>query len=76
MMRVFYPELLAGTLHEERALDLASRTYEFGEFLVDRLRTETGIDFGGLTAFSPVGEDGRPDIVLPPPQPDAALADD
>lgn len=46
------------------------------EFLVDRLRTETGIDFGGLTAFSPVGEDGRPDIVLPPPQPDAALADD
>ena len=33
-------------------------------------------DFGGLTAFSPVGEDGRPDIVLPPPQPDAALADD
>ena len=46
MMRVFYPELLAGTLHEERALDLASRTYEFGEFLVDRLGvTDVGARF-------------------------------
>ncbi len=37
MMRVFYPQLLAGTDHEEAAVDLATRTYEFGEFLVDRL---------------------------------------
>jgi len=40
MMRVFYPQVLAGTDHEAAALDLAARTFEFGEFLVDRL----GID--------------------------------
>ena len=37
MMRVFYPQLLAGTVHEAAALDLAARTFEFGQFLVDRL---------------------------------------
>ncbi|MBM3954106.1 MAG: (Fe-S)-binding protein [Planctomycetes bacterium] len=37
MMRVFYPQLLAGTPHEAAALDLAARTFELGEFLVDRL---------------------------------------
>jgi L-lactate dehydrogenase complex protein LldE len=37
MMRVFYPQLLAGTPHEAAALDLAARTFEFGEFLVERL---------------------------------------
>lgn len=40
MMRVFYPQLLAGTGHEAAAVDLATRTYEFGQFLVERL----GID--------------------------------
>jgi L-lactate dehydrogenase complex protein LldE len=46
MMRVFYPELLAGTPHEQRALDLAARTFEFGEFLVDRLGvTDVGARF-------------------------------
>ncbi|MFM8284390.1 MAG: (Fe-S)-binding protein [Planctomycetaceae bacterium] len=40
MMRVFYPQVLAGTPHEAAALDLATRVWEFGEFLVDRL----GID--------------------------------
>ena len=34
MMRVFYPQLLADRSHETRALDLAARTFEFGEFLV------------------------------------------
>jgi L-lactate dehydrogenase complex protein LldE len=37
MMRVFYPELLEGTPHETAALDLAARTFEFGEFLVKKL---------------------------------------
>jgi len=37
MMRVFYPQLLVGTPHETAALDLAARTFEFGEFLVEKL---------------------------------------
>ena len=37
MMRVFYPQLLKDTPHETAALDLAGRTWEFGEFLVDKL---------------------------------------
>jgi L-lactate dehydrogenase complex protein LldE len=46
MMRVFYPELLAGTRHETAALDLASRTFEFGEFLVKKLGvTDVGARF-------------------------------
>ena len=46
MMRVFYPQLLAGTPHETAALDLAARTFEFGEFLVDRLGvTDVGARF-------------------------------
>jgi L-lactate dehydrogenase complex protein LldE len=46
MMRVFYPELLAGTPHEAAALDLASRTFEFGEFLVKKLGvTDVGARF-------------------------------
>jgi L-lactate dehydrogenase complex protein LldE len=46
MMRVFYPQLLAGTPHETAALDLASRTFEFGEFLVDKLGvTDVGARF-------------------------------
>ena len=46
MMRVFYPELLAGTPHETAALDLAARTFEFGEFLVKKLGvTDVGAHF-------------------------------
>lgn len=46
MMRVFYPELMEGTPHESAALDLASRTYEFGEFLVRKLGvTDVGARF-------------------------------
>jgi L-lactate dehydrogenase complex protein LldE len=46
MMRVFYPELLKDTPHESRALDLAARTFEFGEFLVDKLGvTDVGARF-------------------------------
>ena len=46
MMRVFYPQLLKDTPHETAALDLAGRTWEFGEFLVDRLGvTDVGAHF-------------------------------
>jgi L-lactate dehydrogenase complex protein LldE len=46
MMRVFYPQLFAGMPEETRALDLASRTFEFGEFLVDKLGvTDVGARF-------------------------------
>jgi L-lactate dehydrogenase complex protein LldE len=46
MMRVFYPQLLADTPHETAALDLASRTFEFGEFLVNKLGvTDVGARF-------------------------------
>jgi L-lactate dehydrogenase complex protein LldE len=46
MMRVFYPELMQGTPHEAAALDLAARTFEFGEFLVRRLGvTDVGARF-------------------------------
>ena len=31
MLRVFYPQLLAGTPDETAALDLAAKTFEFGE---------------------------------------------
>jgi len=46
MMRVFYPRLLEGTPHEPRALDLAGRTFEFGEFVVEKLGiTDVGAHF-------------------------------
>jgi L-lactate dehydrogenase complex protein LldE len=46
MMRVFYPQLLEGTPHETAALDLAARTFEFGEFLVKKLGvTDVGARF-------------------------------
>ena len=46
MMRVFYPELLKDTPHETAALDLAARTFEFGEFLVKKLGvTDVGARF-------------------------------
>ena len=46
MMRVLYPQLLKDTPHETAALDLAGRTWEFGEFLVDKLGvTDVGAHF-------------------------------
>ena len=46
MMRVFYPQLFEGTPYETRALDLAARTFEFGEFLVEKLHvTDVGAWF-------------------------------
>jgi L-lactate dehydrogenase complex protein LldE len=37
MMRVFYPEIFKGSDREKAALALAQRTYEFSQFVVDRL---------------------------------------
>lgn len=37
MIKVFNPELFAGTPHEEDALSLSRRTWEFSSFLVDHL---------------------------------------
>ncbi len=37
MVRTHYPHLFEGTKHERRALDLAARTFELSEFLVDVL---------------------------------------
>jgi L-lactate dehydrogenase complex protein LldE len=43
---VFYPQLLKDTPHETAALDLAGRTWEFGEFLVEKLGvTDVGAKF-------------------------------
>jgi len=40
MVRVYYPRLFHGRPEEERARDLAARTYELTEFLVDVLGAE------------------------------------
>jgi L-lactate dehydrogenase complex protein LldE len=46
MLRVFYPQLMAGTPQEGAAVDLAARVFEFGEFLVERLGvTDVGARF-------------------------------
>jgi L-lactate dehydrogenase complex protein LldE len=46
MMRVYYPQLFAGTPEETAALDLAGRTFEFSEFLVTKLGvTDVGARF-------------------------------
>jgi L-lactate dehydrogenase complex protein LldE len=37
MMKVFYPELFAGTPHEALARRVAGRCFEFSQFLVDQL---------------------------------------
>ena len=39
MIKHHWPELLKGTEHETAALELAERTYELGEYLIDRLDT-------------------------------------
>jgi L-lactate dehydrogenase complex protein LldE len=40
MVRTYFPRLFRGTPDEERATDLASRTFELSEFLVDVLAVE------------------------------------
>jgi L-lactate dehydrogenase complex protein LldE len=52
MIRVFYPRLCQGHPEQDAALALASRTYEFSEFLVDRLGvTDLGSQFPAKVTF-------------------------
>ncbi|MFO0948143.1 MAG: (Fe-S)-binding protein [Planctomycetota bacterium] len=48
MQRVFYPTLLKGTPHEQAGADLAAKSFELSEFLVDKLGvTDVGARFCG-----------------------------
>ena len=48
MIKVFYPQLFAGTPQEAAAQALADKTFEFSQFLVDRLGiTDVGATFQG-----------------------------
>lgn len=52
MMRNFYPQLFAGTSREPQAAALAQKTWEFSEFLVDRLGVaDVGSTFAGRVTF-------------------------
>jgi L-lactate dehydrogenase complex protein LldE len=52
MLKVFYPELFAGTPQEAVARALAPRCYEFSQFLVDRLGvTDLGAVFKARVTF-------------------------
>jgi L-lactate dehydrogenase complex protein LldE len=52
MMKRFYPELLRGTAYEAEADDLAARTFEFSEFLVNRLGvTDVGAKFAKKVTY-------------------------
>lgn len=52
MLKVFYPELFAGTPQAEAAKSLARRTYEFSDFLVNRLGvTDLGSRFPAKVTF-------------------------
>ena len=52
MLKVFYPELFAGTPDEGRARALSARCYEFSSFLVDRLGvTQLGARFPHRVTF-------------------------
>lgn len=52
MLRRFYSELLAGTDREEAARELATRVFEFSEFLVDRLQVaDLGARFPARVTF-------------------------
>ena len=55
MIRVFYRELFAGSRQEETVKQLALRTYEFSEFLVDKLGV---IDLGSRFQASATFHDG------------------
>lgn len=52
MLKVFYPDLFAGTPHAEAAKTLASKCYEFSDFLVTRLGvTDLGARFPAKVTF-------------------------
>jgi L-lactate dehydrogenase complex protein LldE len=52
MLHVFYPELFAGTPQEAAARDLATRCFEFSDFLVTRLGvTDLGAQFPAKVTF-------------------------
>jgi L-lactate dehydrogenase complex protein LldE len=52
MLKVFYPQLFAGTEHEQAAQELAARSYEFSDFLVSRLGvTDLGARFPAKVTF-------------------------
>lgn len=52
MLKVFYPQLFAGTPHESAAKALAGRCYEFADFLVSKLRvTQLGARFKARVTY-------------------------
>ena len=52
MMKVFYPELLAGTPYEQAARELSPRVFEFSQFLVGKLGlTDLGSRFPHRVTF-------------------------
>ena len=52
MLKVFYPELFAGTPHEQKARELSPRCYEFSAFLVNKLGvTDLGARFPHKVTF-------------------------
>ena len=52
MMKVFYPELFAGTKHEAAARELAPKCFEFSSFLVNKLGvTDLGAAFPHKVTF-------------------------
>ena len=52
MLKVFYPQLFAGTEHEPTAKALSAKCYEFSDFLVSRLGvTDLGARFPARVTF-------------------------
>jgi L-lactate dehydrogenase complex protein LldE len=52
MVKVFYPELFAGTSYEQAAREVAAKCYEFSDFLVRRLGvTDVGAQFAARVTF-------------------------
>ena len=52
MLKVFYPELFAGTEHAAAAKELSDSTYEFADFLVSKLGvTDVGASFPAKVTF-------------------------
>lgn len=54
MQKVFYPTLLAGTVFEATAKELAAKTYELSQFLVNKLGVvDVGATFRGKATLHP-----------------------
>jgi L-lactate dehydrogenase complex protein LldE len=52
MLKVFYPQLFAGTEHEKAAKELSAKCYEFSDFLVTKLGvTDLGARFPAKVTF-------------------------